>query len=208
MRLSLSINVGPRGTMAHNGLLAMNDNDLETSCSAESSSLPESSPTRWDIRLWSESLGSAVLWIGIAILGIAALNSVDSLPFRLPDVWYRGGDLWWLIGGVGVVTGIKILQAHPRLHGWRPTQSGRRFHSLILYTREGCHLCDEAKEILEAYARYLPPISEVDIDKDAILIAKFTTCVPVVEFDGKIRFKRRIDEMLLRRLIEGSQPKW
>lgn len=185
----------------------MSELESEQSCPAETEMASEIGPTQWDIRRWSETLGSAVLWMGLAILAIAGLDALDVVPFRLPDVWYRSRSFWWMIGLAGVGVGWQILQDDPRLRGWHPVRSGRRFGSLILYTREGCHLCDEAKELLEAYARYLPPLCEVDIDKDAVLIAKFTTCVPVVEIDGKIRFKGRIDEMLLRRLIEGSQPK-
>ena len=59
---------------------------------------------------------------------------------------------------------------------------------------------------LEIHGRFLPPITEVDIDKDAILIAKFTLCVPVVELDGKVRFRGHVDQTLLRRLIEGTAP--
>ena len=38
------------------------------------------------------------------------------------------------------------------------------------------------------------------------LVDRFGKCVPVVELDGKVRFKGRINEILLRRLIEGSPP--
>ena len=160
----------------------------------------------WHIHRWSQFLGRFIFLSGAGLLLIWILDALGYVPFRLPDFWYPVRSFWWLVAVATMVCGFKILQRDPRLAGWMPTRAGRRFHSLILYTREGCHLCDEAKEMLEAYARYLPPISEVDIDKDAILIAKFTTCVPVVEVDGKIRFKGRIDEMLLRRLIEGSRP--
>lgn len=72
----------------------------------------------------------------------------------------------------------------------------------ILYTRIGCHLCDVAKEIL---VRYRIAVREVDIDTDAELSAELKTeydlCVPVVEIDGKVRFRGRIDEVLLKRLL-------
>jgi hypothetical protein len=42
---------------------------------------------------------------------------------------------------------------------------------------------------------------EVDIDLDPELKARFTDCVPVVEIEGKIRFRGRVNEVLLRRLI-------
>ena len=70
---------------------------------------------------------------------------------------------------------------------------------VILYTRVGCHLCDEAKQTLHRHG--LVP-REVDVDTDPALTARFDTCVPVVEMDGKIRFRGRVDEVLLKRLLQ------
>jgi glutaredoxin len=75
--------------------------------------------------------------------------------------------------------------------------------SVILYTRKGCHLCDDAQAILQAHGL---AIQEIDVDADTQLKQRFDTCVPVVEIDGKIRFRGRIDERLLRRLLAGSGP--
>ncbi len=74
--------------------------------------------------------------------------------------------------------------------------------SVILYTRQGCHLCDDAKAILCAHGL---AVAEVDIDADEHLRQQFDTCVPVVEIDGKIRFRGRVDAVLLRRLLAGSR---
>jgi len=74
-------------------------------------------------------------------------------------------------------------------------------YSVELYTRRDCHLCDDAKEILLRYG--LAP-REIDIDGDAALLDRYTHCVPVVVIDGKERFRGRIDERLLRRLLQGG----
>lgn len=71
----------------------------------------------------------------------------------------------------------------------------------ILYTRVGCHLCDDAKEVL---IRHGLLVQERDIDSDPELRAKFDVCVPVVEIDGKIRFRGRVDEILLARLLHDE----
>ena len=71
-------------------------------------------------------------------------------------------------------------------------------HEVILYTRHGCHLCDEAKQLLERYG--LTP-TLVDIDVDPQLLERYNECVPVVFIDGQERFRGRINEVLLRRLI-------
>jgi glutaredoxin len=74
---------------------------------------------------------------------------------------------------------------------------------VVLYTRQGCHLCHEAERLLGGYGLH-PRL--IDIDAEPELLARFDTCVPVVEINGRIRFRGRIDELLLRRLIyaEGA----
>lgn len=68
----------------------------------------------------------------------------------------------------------------------------------ILYTRPGCHLCDDAKVLLE---RHGLTVESVNIDDDPQLVERFDTCVPVVFIDGKQRFRGRVNEVLLRRLL-------
>jgi glutaredoxin len=68
----------------------------------------------------------------------------------------------------------------------------------VVYTRLGCHLCEDAKQVL---LRHGLTVEEVDIDRDAGLHARYDECVPVVEIDGKERFRGRVDERLLRRLL-------
>jgi glutaredoxin len=74
--------------------------------------------------------------------------------------------------------------------------------SAVLYTRQGCHLCDDAKAILVRHG--LAP-TEVDIDTQPDLLARYNECVPVVEIDGRVRFRGRIDERLLRRLLSAGE---
>ncbi len=74
--------------------------------------------------------------------------------------------------------------------------------TLVLYTRAGCHLCDEAEAVLAAHGLQA---QLVDIDGDAALRERFNECVPVVEIDGKVRFRGRVDPVLLQRLLHSDQ---
>lgn len=74
---------------------------------------------------------------------------------------------------------------------------------VVLYTREGCHLCDDALALLQSHG--LSP-RLVDIDKDPELRQKFDVCVPVVELDGVVRFRGRVEPVLLRRLLKSARP--
>ncbi len=68
----------------------------------------------------------------------------------------------------------------------------------VLYTRQGCHLCDEAHAIL---VRHGVDVELVDIDATPDLRQRYTQCVPVVTIDGRERFRGRVDPVLLRRLL-------
>lgn len=72
---------------------------------------------------------------------------------------------------------------------------------IVLYTRQGCHLCEEAQKVLLEFG--LSP-TLVDIDADTKLRERFDTCVPVVEINGRVRFRGRVEPRLLRRII-GDQ---
>jgi glutaredoxin len=133
------------------------------------------------------------------------LGVLRRLGWPLPH--YFGDWLLLLLALGTALAGAALLWRgdHPRTT-WRPTQAGRRFQTLVLYTRRGCHLCDEAHALLSCYAEYLPEIVEVDIDADPATREKFNSCVPVVEIDGRIRFRGRVSEPMLQRLIEGTPP--
>jgi glutaredoxin len=69
---------------------------------------------------------------------------------------------------------------------------------VVIYTRDGCHLCDDADALLRAHG--CKPVL-VDVDADEALRERYNECVPVVEIDGKVRFRGRVDPLLLKRLL-------
>jgi glutaredoxin len=73
---------------------------------------------------------------------------------------------------------------------------------IILYTRVGCCLCEQAKAVLKEHELV---VQEVDIDADSELKRRYDHLVPVVEIDGNERFRGRIDETLLRRLLNAKR---
>ena len=67
---------------------------------------------------------------------------------------------------------------------------------VTLVTRDGCHLCDDAKAAL---ARLGVEWAEVDVDADPELLYEYDDRVPVVLLDGKEHGFWRVDEERLRR---------
>lgn len=54
--------------------------------------------------------------------------------------------------------------------------------NVTLYTRKDCKLCDEVKtQLSELQSQYPHRLVEVDIDVDAVLVAKYGEMIPVVE---------------------------
>ncbi len=72
---------------------------------------------------------------------------------------------------------------------------------VVLYTRKGCHLCEQAEAML---ARHGLRPRLVDIDGDSQLRERYNECVPVVEIDGRERFRGQVNEVLLRRLLNSE----
>jgi glutaredoxin len=76
--------------------------------------------------------------------------------------------------------------------------------ALTLYSRPGCHLCDEMKAVVDRVARSVPLTMEVvDISTDAQLEALYGLEIPVLLINGKKAAKYRIAEVELRRILDA-----
>lgn len=76
-----------------------------------------------------------------------------------------------------------------------------RVPQVTLYTRAGCCLCEEAKQVLEtARGRVAFDFEEIDIDRHPEWLPLYTDEVPVIAIDGRKAFKYRMsmDEFLRR----------
>ena len=150
-------------------------------------------------------VGGLCLVAGLLLLTLIVVEATSDLPLDLPRGWYSGRPLWFALALVLVGTGWRLQRTVPATPvAWTPIRPGRRFQRLVIYSREDCHLCDDAKAILAEYAAWLPVIEEIDIAETSELEAQFGTSIPVIEIDGIVRFRGRVSEPLLRRLIDGS----
>jgi glutaredoxin len=75
--------------------------------------------------------------------------------------------------------------------------------NVVLYTREGCHLCDEARERILALrdADGGFELREIDIDTDDKLHARLLERIPVVEVDGDIVAELNVDAAVLHSVL-------
>ena len=66
---------------------------------------------------------------------------------------------------------------------------------LTLYSKPGCHLCDEMKHVIDRVAARLPLVVDVvDISTDPELTARYGLEIPVLMIDGKKVAKYRVSE--------------
>jgi hypothetical protein len=67
--------------------------------------------------------------------------------------------------------------------------------SLVLYGREGCCLCDDARAVLLRVRERLPfALDERDIERDDDLLRRYLERIPVVTIDGEEAFELFVDE--------------
>lgn len=88
---------------------------------------------------------------------------------------------------------------------WLKGRQPRTDLNVVMFTRQGCHLCDDAwRELERLRGEYGFALSEKDVDADPELRAQFDQCVPVVEVNGKVRSRGRFSTMLFQRLLDAA----
>jgi len=77
---------------------------------------------------------------------------------------------------------------------------------VVLFSAEGCHLCERARAVLQTVMHEHPfALEEVDIGGDEALEAKYREWLPVVEIEGERVFTYHVHEAALVRRLEAAQ---
>lgn len=77
--------------------------------------------------------------------------------------------------------------------------------ALTLYSRPGCHLCDEMKAVVQRVARSSAApvrIDEIDVSTDPDLEARYGLEIPVLLVDGRKAAKYRVTDGELTRILQ------
>ena len=83
--------------------------------------------------------------------------------------------------------------------------------ALTVYSRPGCHLCDDMKTVIKRTlerSNLNVRVEEIDISTDADLETRYGTEIPVLLVNGKKAAKYRISEWELARLLRSSAEEW
>lgn len=76
--------------------------------------------------------------------------------------------------------------------------------NVVMYTRVGCHLCEDAwTYLVQEQQRWGYDLRQEDVDRDPELRSRFGECVPVVTVDGKLRFRGKVNPVLFQRLMHA-----
>ena len=75
--------------------------------------------------------------------------------------------------------------------------------TITIYSRQGCHLCDDAQKTLESMREELNfEIVVIDIDQNAELIKLYSDQVPVIHIDGIHHDFYKVDPLRFRSSLE------
>jgi glutaredoxin len=93
------------------------------------------------------------------------------------------------------------MSAHPQ--DARLASAGLR--DVTLYTRPGCHLCDEAKSAIAPLLReFGVALREVNIDRDPDLKERYGSDIPVIFIGKRKAAKHRVDLEQFRRQLQAA----
>ncbi len=74
---------------------------------------------------------------------------------------------------------------------------------VTVYSKPGCHLCEEAVRLLQRVQKQHPfALEEVNIQEDPALLAEYGEQIPVVMLNGTFLFEYAVDEARLRQLLK------
>ena len=74
--------------------------------------------------------------------------------------------------------------------------------TVTLYGRPGCHLCDDARAVIERVRATHPfTLREIDIESDDALLKRYLERIPVVAVDGEERFELFVEDEALKRTL-------
>ena len=92
----------------------------------------------------------------------------------------------------------------PTGHG--PTELGEVPPRVVLYSKPGCHLCDDARAVVEAVCAELgESFDEVDITTSEELLRRFGEEIPVTFVDGAQHDFWRVDPDRLRAALTATR---
>ena len=103
---------------------------------------------------------------------------------------------------------INVIQSNSKYNerpGFMSDKNSFSKRQVILYTRPGCHLCDEAKQEMQAAGcdnEYT--LQEINIESDRELLRRYRYDIPVITVDGVEAFRHRLTAEAFRERLRSA----
>jgi glutaredoxin len=135
---------------------------------------------------------------------LAAFDRPGVRTLSLPDLGESAAT-----SGVGQLVERGWLRATGKPDTYARTEDGRLQlagpRDVTIYSRPGCHLCEEAKkQIAPLLAEFGARLTEINIDEDAELRARYDYDVPVIFLGARKVAKHRVDLVQFRCQIRDA----
>jgi glutaredoxin len=129
---------------------------------------------------------------GVRALSLAQLGDSPAIRDVVEQLVERG----WLRAAA-------IADTYARTEDGRLQLAGPR--DVTIYSRPGCHLCEEAKSrISPLLAEFGTRLTEINIDEDPELRARYDYDVPVIFIAARKAAKHRVDLAQFRRQLRDA----
>jgi glutaredoxin len=129
---------------------------------------------------------------GARVLSLADFGETDAASGTVARLVERG----WL-------RAAETPDAYTRTEDGRLQLAGPR--DVTIYSRPGCHLCEEAKiQLAPLLKEFGARLTEINIDEDAQLRARYDYDVPVIFLGARKAAKHRVDLVQFRRQLMDS----
>jgi len=77
---------------------------------------------------------------------------------------------------------------------------------VVFYTKAGCHLCEDARDLLEEVAEGTEYVlTEIDIRSDMEVFERYRYRIPVILINGEVLLEGRIDALELVRAFRQAR---
>jgi glutaredoxin len=147
------------------------------------------------------------------------LPVMDALEQKILDAFDAPGARERSLSGLGDPAIVKEAASRLVERGWlRPTESPDLYartedgrlqlaapRDITIYSRPGCHLCEEAKsQIAPLLKEFGARLTEINIDEDPELRARYDYDVPVIFLGARKAAKHRVDPAQFRRQLRDA----
>ena len=100
---------------------------------------------------------------------------------------------------------LEVGPVFSKIRRFRRGRGGGGMVVVTVYSREGCGCCKKAKDVVDGFrGRFSLRVDGVDVDQSAELTECYGDQIPVIAVGGKVRFRGKVDPVLLERLLRAE----